>query len=639
MTETRTFRIRKESPEDWHEAEYVAMKAFSNLHGMGGNDHYLIHQLRKSASYIPELTRLAVVDERVVGAIYYSVSKVVDEVDQIEHETISFGPLCVDPEYQNRGIGQALMAETFELAKEMGYTRIIIFGEPDYYPKVGFKTCDCFQITTSWGANFPAFMGLELVDNAFEGIRGKFYADPVFDDLPQEQVEAYNLNFPYLKKMRLPGQWDFAKTEAYHEPYNIVTDRLVITRFDDQMAQLIHEQSLDENNRKFVPDEVFESIEEAQETIGFLKSVYEDDTQPQVYPVTLKCGLTIGYVQLVPIQTGWEVGYHIGEAHQNRGYATEALRAFLKVMVPKMKITSLYGICHVENKASQKVLSKCGFQEVERNQERVTFQYAILKKKLRVDVNSDLGESFGPYKIGCDEEVIQRVSSVNIACGWHAGDPFVMNHTVELAIKQGVGIGAHPGFPDLNGFGRRNLSVTPEEMKLYTMYQVGALQAFVKAHGGKLNHVKPHGAMYNMAAVNYELAKGIAESIRAIDDEIILLGLAGSELIRAGRDLGLRVAEEVFADRAYQEDGSLVPRNQPGAVLHSLDEALNQVIQMVTKGTVTTITGKEIAIQADSICVHGDNPQAVHFVEKIREALKCHGIEVQPLDVMIPYLR
>ncbi|MBQ3954922.1 MAG: LamB/YcsF family protein, partial [Clostridia bacterium] len=184
------------------------------------------------------------------------------------------------------------------------------------------------------------------------------------------------------------------------------------------------------------------------------------------------------------------------------------------------------------------------------------------------DLNSDLGESFGAYKIGEDDQIIPLVSSVNIACGWHAGDPLVMQKAVALAKQYGVSIGAHPGFPDLMGFGRRTMNATPAEVKAYIQYQVGALDAFCRAAGVKLHHVKPHGAMYNMAGADIRLARAVAEAVAEIDDSLILLALSGSEMIRAAEDIGLPSASEVFADRAYEEDGSLRARSKPDAVIH-----------------------------------------------------------------------
>jgi 5-oxoprolinase (ATP-hydrolysing) subunit A len=249
----------------------------------------------------------------------------------------------------------------------------------------------------------------------------------------------------------------------------------------------------------------------------------------------------------------------------------------------------------------------------------------------RIDLNSDLGESFGTYRIGMDEEVIPLISSANIACGFHASDPMVMRKTVELVKKSGVGAGAHPGFPDLIGFGRRNMKVSPAEAKAYVQYQIGALYAFCRACSIELIHVKPHGALYNMAGKDYALAKAICEGIAEIDDKLILLALSGSEMIRAAKDVGIRAASEVFADRAYEEDGSLVARSKPNAMITDENEAIRRVVRMAKEGKVTAVTGKDISIQSDSVCVHGDNAKALQFVQKIRSALTAEGIEVAPL--------
>lgn len=253
----------------------------------------------------------------------------------------------------------------------------------------------------------------------------------------------------------------------------------------------------------------------------------------------------------------------------------------------------------------------------------------------KVDLNSDLGESFGAYTIGLDSQVIPYVSSANVACGYHAGAPLVMDQTVAAAKAAGVAVGAHPGYPDLMGFGRRNLACSPKEVKAYVQYQLGALMAFAKAQGVKLQHCKPHGALYNMAAKDMELSLAIAEGIAEVDKDIILMGLAGSKLLEAGRKAGLRVASEVFADRAYQADGSLVPRKQPGAVIHDKDQAIARTVRMVTQGKVTAVTGEEVSIQAHSICVHGDNPSAVEFVKNIRAALTAQGVEIVPLAQIV----
>jgi len=252
-----------------------------------------------------------------------------------------------------------------------------------------------------------------------------------------------------------------------------------------------------------------------------------------------------------------------------------------------------------------------------------------------VDLNSDVGESFGAFTVGLDSEVLKYVSSANIACGWHAGDPVVMRKTVESASKTQTAVGAHTGFPDLLGFGRRNMVLTPDEAKQYTIYQLGALDGFVKSAGIKMQHVKPHGAMYNMAAKDIKLAKAIVEAIYEYDSNLIMLGLAGSEMINAAKEKGLRYASEVFADRAYNQDGTLVPRSQPGSMIHDKNEAITRVIRMVTEGKVTAINGQDINITADSICVHGDNPEAVAFVKSINEALQYAKVEVKPLNQFI----
>ena len=246
----------------------------------------------------------------------------------------------------------------------------------------------------------------------------------------------------------------------------------------------------------------------------------------------------------------------------------------------------------------------------------------------KVDLNADLGESFGAYTIGMDSEVLRYITSANVACGLHAGDPVIMQQTVAMAAERGTAVGAHPGYPDLMGFGRRNMNVSADEARAYIKYQVGALSAFTRACGLKLQHVKPHGAFYNMAAVNDKLAEAICQGIYEADPKLILLGLAGSAHIRAAQKVGLRVASEVFADRGYMDDGTLVPRSQPGAMVHDRAEAIARTIRMVKEGCVETVTGKIIPIQADSICVHGDNPDAIGFVRDIREALEKEGVTV-----------
>lgn len=253
----------------------------------------------------------------------------------------------------------------------------------------------------------------------------------------------------------------------------------------------------------------------------------------------------------------------------------------------------------------------------------------------RVDLNSDLGESFGRYTLGMDDKIIPLITSANVACGYHASDPVVMEKTIGMAKAAGIRVGAHPGFPDLMGFGRRNMSVTPGEAKAYTLYQLGALDAFCKANGVKLQHVKPHGAFYNMAAKDYELSKAICEAIREYDDSLIVLALSGGELARASKDMGLRTALEVFADRAYEEDGSLVNRRKEGAMVTDEEVAIARVVRMIKEKKVTAITGKDIPIQADSVCVHGDGAKALAFVERIRKTLTQEGIEICSLDEIV----
>lgn len=249
---------------------------------------------------------------------------------------------------------------------------------------------------------------------------------------------------------------------------------------------------------------------------------------------------------------------------------------------------------------------------------------------VKIDLNCDLGESFGRYKLGLDEEVLPYITSANIACGFHAGDPQVMSQTVNLAIQNHVAIGAHPGLRDLEGFGRRRMQITPAAAKADVQYQVGALQAF--SPDGHLHHVKPHGALYNMAAGNYELAKAICEGIYAVDPTIILIGLANSELIRAAQTVGLPYASEVFADRAYEADGSLVSRSQPNSVITDENVAVQRVIDMVTQHTITAIDGSSLEIIPDTVCVHGDGIKAVAFVQKIHAALNQAGIEVAAMN-------
>ncbi len=252
-----------------------------------------------------------------------------------------------------------------------------------------------------------------------------------------------------------------------------------------------------------------------------------------------------------------------------------------------------------------------------------------------IDLNSDLGESFGAYKIGRDTDVIPLVSSANVACGFHAGDPTIMAETAKLCASAGIGIGAHPGYNDLVGFGRRNMSVSPKDVKNLIIYQVGALDAFCKANGISLCHVKPHGALYNMAAKDVSLAEAICEGIYAYNPSLILMGLSGSCMISAAKKLGLPYAAEVFADRAYEDDGTLVARTKPGAMISDEDEAVSRVIGMIKNHSVTSINGNEIEICPDSVCVHGDSEKALLFVKKIRAALEKESIAIKPVSEIV----
>jgi 5-oxoprolinase (ATP-hydrolysing) subunit A len=252
-----------------------------------------------------------------------------------------------------------------------------------------------------------------------------------------------------------------------------------------------------------------------------------------------------------------------------------------------------------------------------------------------VDINCDLGESFGAYRLGVDEHILPNVTSANIACGFHAGDPSVMRKTVQLALQHGVRIGAHPGLPDLMGFGRREMNLSPKEAYDFVVYQIGALYGFVKSEGASMQHVKPHGALYNMAAKSPELSEAIAEAVYKVDPELILFGLAGSELIKAGEKIGLRTAQEVFADRTYQSDGSLTSRSQPDALITDDHQAVNQVIRMIKEKKVLSQQGVNVPIQADTICIHGDGEHALVFARMIRQQLAASEIMVRAVEEII----
>ncbi len=245
-----------------------------------------------------------------------------------------------------------------------------------------------------------------------------------------------------------------------------------------------------------------------------------------------------------------------------------------------------------------------------------------------IDLNCDMGEAFGNYPMPNDDILMDYISSSNIACGFHAGDPEVMQHTVNMAVKKGVAIGAHPGLPDLQGFGRRDMKISVNETYQMTLYQIGALFGFVKAAGGKLHHVKAHGALYNMAAKDPALAKAIVEAVHDFDPTLILYALAGSEMVQAAKKTGIVVASEVFADRTYQDDGSLTPRTQSNALITNEQQSTEQVLLMVKHQQVVSVNNKTIDLKAETLCLHGDGAHAVDFAKMINEKLKSEGIAI-----------
>lgn len=250
---------------------------------------------------------------------------------------------------------------------------------------------------------------------------------------------------------------------------------------------------------------------------------------------------------------------------------------------------------------------------------------------MRIDLNADVGESYGHWQMGDDESLVPLVSSVNVACGAHAGDPLVMRRTVRLAADAGVAVGAHPGYPDRDGFGRRELGLTDDELRASLLYQLGALGAFCREAGVPMVHVKAHGVLYNRAAAEAPLATVLAQAVRDFDSSLVLVGLAGSELLRAGRLAGLAVAAEAFADRAYEPDGSLRSRRLPGAVLASPEAAAEQAVSIVTLGRVAAHEGSMVEIDADTLCIHGDTPGAADYARAVRRALQGAGVRIGPL--------
>jgi len=251
---------------------------------------------------------------------------------------------------------------------------------------------------------------------------------------------------------------------------------------------------------------------------------------------------------------------------------------------------------------------------------------------ISIDINCDMGESFGPWPMGTDALVLPFITSANIACGAHAGDPSVMRRTVRLAREHGVSVGAHPGFPDLQGFGRREMRIPPSEVEDSVLAQIGALDAIARAEGVRLRHVKAHGALYNMAARDRSLADAVARAIRAFDPSLIMLGLPGSALIDAGEAAGLTVAREGFADRSYEPDGSLTPRSREGAVLHATDVVAERAVRLVAEGRAVTSGKTTIALRVDTICVHGDTPGAATLASRVRQALAAAGVDVRPMS-------
>ncbi len=257
-------------------------------------------------------------------------------------------------------------------------------------------------------------------------------------------------------------------------------------------------------------------------------------------------------------------------------------------------------------------------------------------KKKSIDLNCDLGESFGVYQLGMDEAVMDHITSANIACGWHAGDPSVMNKTVQLAIEKKIKCGAHPGYPDLLGFGRRAMDVDNEELKYYLIYQIGALEAFCRVNGTRLHHVKPHGSLYHAAVENEQTAVAVAQAISSVDRNLIYVTLAGEKgrmMSRIGREFGLKVALEAFPDRAYTPEGTLAPRNLEGAVITDPDEVISRAFKIASEGCIEAVNGDLIELPVQTLCVHGDNPHAVQMVKEIRNSLERNNIAVNPVKL------
>jgi len=250
----------------------------------------------------------------------------------------------------------------------------------------------------------------------------------------------------------------------------------------------------------------------------------------------------------------------------------------------------------------------------------------------RIDINCDLGEGFGVYEVGEDERVFPLITSANVACGFHAGDPVIMQRSVELAIRHRVSIGAHPGTPDLLGFGRRRMDLESQEIESLLIYQIGAIETMARAHGAVMRHVKPHGWLYNEAARNLDLARVIARAVKKVSPRLVLFGLSGSFLIRAAEEEGLPFAREAFVDRAYLEDGTLAPRSRPGAVITNPDRAANQALRIAQAKEVICLQHEEIHVAADTLCVHGDNPEVLRVLREVRKVLGQHQIQISAFE-------
>lgn len=249
----------------------------------------------------------------------------------------------------------------------------------------------------------------------------------------------------------------------------------------------------------------------------------------------------------------------------------------------------------------------------------------------KIDLNCDMGESFGSWRMGRDAELMDYVSSINVACGFHAGDATVIRKTVETAIKKNVAIGAHPSFPDLQGFGRRAMALSAQEISDVVLYQVAALKGMCEAFGAKLHHVKPHGALYNQAAKDAQTAEAIAEAVKAIDEKLIFYGLSNSFLISAAEKINLKTASEVFADRTYRPDGTLTPRTEQNALIHDAEQSVSQVLQMIREQSVTAANGETVAIKSETVCIHGDGENALEFSKAIHRQLIENGISIQAI--------